>query len=270
MKYVKNVTSTSADFYVYGEIVDEKVPDFWTGDISSTEVDPNELRADLEELEKQGITDFNIYINSPGGSVFAASAIMSQIKRFKQKTGARIHSYIDGIAASAASFLALVADDVNVYNTSIFMIHKPLVFSYGNADDLQRDIDLLNSIEDNTIVPAYMSKATVDEDTIKSLVDEETWFNGNPEDDLYMGNFFEINHLDEAKAVTACASKNLFKMYKHLPNALKNIKNEAEDVEKPVEKQEESQEEPVEKNEVDKTENVDYSQFDATIKLLQL
>lgn len=270
MKYIKNVTSTSADFYVYGEIVDEKIPDFWTGDISSTEVDPNELRADLEELEKQGITDFNIYINSPGGSVFAASAIMSQIKRFKQKTGARVHSYIDGMAASAASFLALVADDVNIYNTSIFMIHKPLVFSYGNADDLQRDIDLLNSIEDNTIVPAYMSKATVDEQTIKCLVDEETWFNGNPEDELYMGNFFTVNRLDEAKAVTASISKNLFNMYKHVPKALKNIENTDETGENPGENSDATPSEPVENNEVDKTENVDYSQFDATIKLLKL
>ena len=269
MKYVKNVTSTSADFYIYGEIVDEKLPDFWTGDISSTEVDPNELRADLEELERQGITDFNIFINSPGGSVFAASAIMSQIKRFKQRTGARIHSYIDGIAASAASFLALVADDVNIFNTSIFMIHKPLILSYGNADDLQRDIDMLNSIEDNTIIPAYMGKATVDEQTIKGLIDDETWFNGNPDDDLYMGKFFNVNRLDQEQAVTACASKKLFDMYKHVPKALKNVEKQ-EDGEKAVEKPAEPQEEPVENKDVDKSENLDYSRFDATIKLLKL
>ena len=154
MKYLKNLMGNSADFYIYGEIVDEKVPDFWTGDISSTEVDPNELKDELDEAERQGVRDLNIYINSPGGSVVATSAIMSQLKRFKQRTGAQLHSYIDGLAASAASFLALVADDVNIYSTSIMMIHKPLLFSYGNADDLQRDIDLLNNIEDNTIIPA--------------------------------------------------------------------------------------------------------------------
>lgn len=267
MKYLKNLMGNSADFYIYGEIVDEKVPDFWTGDISSTEVDPNELKDELDEAERQGVRDLNIYINSPGGSVVATSAIMAQLKRFRQRTGAQLHSYIDGLAASAASFLALVADDVNIYSTSIMMIHKPLLFSYGNADDLQRDIDLLNSIEDNTIIPAYMSKAKVEESEIKSLVGDETWFNGNPDDEKFIGNYFVVNYLDQTKPVTACASKKLFNFYKHVPEQLKNL-------EKPESEETSTNEEPKENaednKEVDKMENVDYSAFDATIKLLTI
>lgn len=270
MKYLKNIVGTSADFYVYGEIVDEKMPDFWTGDISSTEVDPNELKDELEEAERLGIRDLNLYVNSPGGSVVATSAIMSQIKRYKQKTGARVHSYIDGLAASAASFLALVADDINIYSTSILMIHKPLLLSYGNADDLQRDINLLNSIEDNTIIPAYMSKAKVDESEIKSLMADETWFNGNPEDEKYIGNFFAVNYLDQAKPVTACASKKLFNLYKHVPQQLQNLEEQTAPEENEPENVEETPETAVEKNEVDKSENVDYSTEDATIKLLTI
>jgi len=269
MKYLTNIASNSADFYIYGEIVDEKMPDFWTGDISSTEVDPNELKDELEEAERLGIRDLNLYINSPGGSVMATSAIMSQIKRFKQKTGARIHSYIDGLAASAASFLALVADDINIYNTSQLMIHKPLLFSYGNADDLQRDIDLLNNVEDNTIIPAYMSKAKVDEAEIKSLMAEETWFNGNPESDRFIGKYFIVNALDQAKPVTACTSK-LFNLYKHVPQQLQNLEEPAEPEKTEPEAVEETPETAVENKEVDKSENVDYSTEDATIKLLTI
>lgn len=269
MKYLTNLAGTSADFYIYGEIVDEKMPDFWTGDISSTEVDPNELKDELEEAERLGIRDLNLYINSPGGSVMATSAIMSQIKRFKQKTGARVHSYIDGLAASAASFLALVADDINIYNTSQLMIHKPLLFSYGNADDLQRDIDLLNNVENNTIIPAYMSKAKVDEAEIKSLMAEETWFNGNPEDEKFIGNYFMVNALDQAKPVTACTSK-LFNLYKHVPQQLQNLEEPADPEKTEPEAAEETPETAVENKEVDKSENVDYSTEDATIKLLTI
>lgn len=269
MKYLTNLAGTSADFYIYGEIVDEKMPGFWTGDISSTEVDPNELKDELEEAERLGIRDLNLYINSPGGSVMATSAIMSQIKRFKQKTGAGIHSYIDGLAASAASFLALVADDINIYNTSQLMIHKPLLFSYGNADDLQRDIDLLNNVENNTIIPAYMSKAKVDEAEIKNLMAEETWFNGNPEDEKFIGNYFMVNALDQAKPVTACTSK-LFNLYKHVPQQLQNLEEPAEPEKTEPEAVEETPETAVENKEVDKSENVDYSTEDATIKLLTI
>lgn len=224
MKYIKNVTQNSADFYVYGDIVDEKTADWWTGEVSSTEVDTNELKQELDDL--QGITDFNIYINSAGGSVFASSTMVSLLKRFKQNTGAKIHGYIDGLCASASTYLLMVADDINFYQNSIMMIHKPMTVSWGNADDLQKDIDTLNTIENDMMIPMYMNKAKVSEDEIKNLIANETWFSGNKNDDMYIGNFFEANYLDEPKAVVASVSKELFKNYKHVPEALKNIKKE--------------------------------------------
>lgn len=223
MKYFKNITSNSADFYVYGELVDEKTVDWWTGEKSATEVDTVEMKNELDELENKGIKDFNIYINSPGGSVFASSTIVSMLKRFKDNTGAKIHSFIDGLCASAATYLCMVADDVNVYQNSILMIHKPMTFSIGNANDLQKDIDTLNTIENNMMVPMYMNKAKVSEEEIKNLIGNETWFNGNQNDEMFIGNFFNINYLDEAKEVTACVSKDLFKNYKNTPSTLKNM-----------------------------------------------
>ena len=85
MRYFKNIVNNGADFYVYGELVDEKETDWWTGEKSQTEVDTLDFSNELDELEQNGVTDLNIYINSPGGSVFASSTIVSMLKRFKEK-----------------------------------------------------------------------------------------------------------------------------------------------------------------------------------------
>ena len=271
MKYFKNVTPSTADFYVYGEIVDEKYPDFWTGEYSSTEVDTNAMKDELDELEKKGIKDFNIYINSPGGSVFASSTMVSLLKRFKQNTNAKIHGFIDGLCASASTYLLMVADDINVYQNSILMIHKPMTMSFGNADDLQKDINTLNVIENDMMIPMYMNKAKVSQEEISELIKNETWFNGNKDDELFIGNFFNINYLDEVKEVTASVSKNLFKNYKHIPNSLKNIEpSENEGEPKQQEEVVEIVEEPIEKpNEEEVGEAIDYSTYENKISSLK-
>ena len=258
MQYFKNITSNSADFYVYGDIVDEKQPDFWTGEISSTEIDTNEMKNELDELQNKGIRDFNIYINSPGGSVFASSTIVSMLKRFKQNTGAKIHGFIDGLCASAATYLLMVADDINVYQNSIMMIHKPMTISWGNADDLQKDIDTLNTIENDMMIPMYMNKAKVEESELKNLISDETWFTGNQKDKMFIGNFFDINYLDEAKEVTACVNKDLFKNYKHIPDTLKDMCKNAQNNRNIVQKSEEKpkQQEVVEKIDYTAYENI--------------
>lgn len=261
MKYLKNITSSSADFYVYGDIVDEKYPDFWTGEYGSNEIDTNDLKNELDDL--QNIKDLNIYINSPGGSVFASSTMVSLLKRFKQNTGAKIHGFIDGLCASAATYLLMVADDINVYQNSILMIHKPLTFSFGNANDLQKDIDTLNTIENDMMIPMYMNKSLVDEDTLKELVNNETWFNGNKQDEMFIGNFFNINYLDEAKEVTASVSKNLFRNYKNIPDALKEeCKKEPINIEV-------QNEEPKQQEIVEEAKKIDYSIYEAKLSSLK-
>lgn len=222
MKYFKNLVNNGADFYVYGEIVDEKEPDFWTGEVSKTAVDTADFKEELDELERNGVTDLNIFINSPGGSVFASSAIASMLKRFKEKNGAKIHSFIDGLCASASTYLAMVADDLNIYKNSIMMIHKPMTISIGNSFELQRDINKLDMIENDMMIPMYMDKAKVSEDEIKFLIGNETWFNGNVANEMFIGNFFNANFLDEEKAVPMNFAKDVFKNYKHVPSCFGN------------------------------------------------
>lgn len=229
-KYLKNLTKTSADFYVYGDIVDENAPDWWTGEKSATAVDTNAFKEEIDSLD--GVKDFNIYINSGGGSVFASSAMVSMLKRFRQNTGAKIHAYIDGLCASAATYLAMVADDINIYKNSVLMIHKPMTYAYGNANELQHDIDTLNLIESGTMLPMYEAKAKegITAEKIAELVDGETWFSGNADDEMYIGNYFNVNALETVKDVQACAT-DLFRNYKHVPDALRKPKQ----TEKPVE-----------------------------------
>ena len=254
-KYFKNVTSTSADFYVYGAIVDEKEPDWWTGEVSKTDIDPNDMKNELDELQKNGVKDLNIYINSPGGSVFASSTIVSMLKRFRTNSGAKIHSYIDGLCASAATYLCMVADDINIYQNSIMMIHKPMSFAWGNTNDFQKEIDTLNTIENEMMVPMYLSKSTKNEEELKRLINDETWFSGNESDVLFIGNYFNVNYLDELKEVSACTSKGLFKNYKHIPKELDN---------KQVTEQEPKQQEVVKNNQ-----ELNYSAFDNILNSLK-
>ena len=231
-RYLKNLTQTSADFYVYGDIVDENSPDWFTGEKSETAIDTMTFKKELDSLN--GITDFNIYINSGGGSVFASSAMVSMLKRFRDDTGAKIHSYIDGLCASASTYLAMVADDINVYKNSVMMIHKPMTMSYGNADELQKDIDTLNTIEKGVMLPMYEAKAVdgITVDDIEEMLHDETWFTGNPDDTMYVGDFFNVNQLEGAKTVQACAT-DLFRNYKHVPERVKNMLNRPKQ-EKPV------------------------------------
>ena len=221
-KYFKNITPTSADFYIYGDIVDDST-DWWTGEKDAFNVDPLDLKDELDQL--QGTKELNIYINSGGGSVFASSTMVNLFRRFREQNSATINAYVDGLCASASTYLLMVADNVNIYDNSIVMIHKPMTWSFGNTDDLKKDLETLDTIENDLMIPMYMAKANVSEDEIKELISKETWFNGNPDSDLYLGNYFNINHLEETKQAVACSSLLLNK-YNNTPKALTEQKTE--------------------------------------------
>lgn len=264
LKYFKNLIGNSADFYVYGTIVDEKEPDFWTGEISKTEIDPLEFKEELESLDN--ITDINIFINSGGGSVFASSSIVSMINRCKEKKKIKVHSFIDGICASAATYLLFCADDINVYQNSIMMIHKPMTMAFGNSNELQKEIDTLNTLENNLMIPMYAKNAKVDENEIKKLINNETWFTGNEKDTLYIGNYFNVKLIEENKQAVASVSSNLYKNYKHIPDSLKSVLSEEnkQDNKTLVENNKNENKANLEPNNT-----IDYSYFENKIKFLK-
>lgn len=224
----KNITSSEADLFVYGEIVQEKSVDWWTGEESQTDVGLMDFKEQLDSIVN--VQKLNLYINSPGGDVFTASTMISMLQRLKDK-GTIINAYVDGLSASAASFLMMVADNVNLYKNSTVMVHKPMSFAMGNANDMQKTIDALNKIEESVMMPMYMNKSKVSEEEIKSLIDAETWLSAKE-----MDKYFNVTLLDEEKTAVASISSNLFKNYKNIPdfikNSLKNVQNEEKTEEK--------------------------------------
>ena len=212
----KNITSTEADLFIYGEIVQEKSVDWWTGEeVSDTEVALMDFKKELDSLGN--IQKLNLYINSPGGDVFTASTMISMLERQKDK-GTEINAYVDGLSASAASFLMFVADNIYLYKNSIVMVHKPMSYAVGNANDMQKTIDALNKIEDSVMIPMYLSKAKCDEAKIKELIDAETWLSSTE-----MQEYFNVTVLNEEKVAVACISSKLFDKYKNVPDSIKNI-----------------------------------------------
>lgn len=163
--------------------------------------------------QEQG-KDLNIYINSGGGSVFAGMAIYNMLKRHEGfKT-----VYVDGIAASIASVIALAGDRVVIPQNAYFMIHKPWIGLCGayNSDKLIKAAEDLDRIEEG-ILNVYQDnlKEEIDIEEIKEKLSEETWFTGKE-----ASNYFNFE-VDEKKEVAACVS-DYFDKYNKVPHALKN------------------------------------------------
>ncbi|AYV67091.1 peptidase [Niallia circulans] len=200
---VKNLTSSSADLYIYGEIVNNTD---WKWDES--DVMPEDVLNALNQINN--LSEVNIYINSPGGSVFAGLAIYNMLSRNKAKK--IVH--VDGVAASIASIIALAGDEINIPSNAFMMIHKPLVGMYGNATDLRKAADDLDALEEG-LMNVYTENLVegVEADTIRDMLQNETWLNGNE-----VAKYFNVK-VTEAKNYAASAVDYLNK-YEKTPKIL--------------------------------------------------
>ena len=198
---MKKINEKEGEVTLYGEISDVT----WWGD----EVTPKQFKADLDAL---GDVDLiRVYINSPGGDVFAGQTIYSILKRHK----AKIHVYIDGLAASIASLIAMAGDKVIMPANAMMMIHNPWTIAAGNANDFRRLADDLDKIRDSMIV-AYENKSALTMDEIKQLMDAETWLSAN---DCIEYGF--VDEIEEAKQTAACIDTKYFAHYQNVPEALR-------------------------------------------------
>lgn len=229
---IKNITDTSADIYIYGEICLEKAVDWWTGEVSKTDVALMDFKEELDSLGD--ISILNLYINSPGGDVFVTSAMISMLERLKAQN-VQINAYVDGLAASAASFLLMVADNIYLYKNSVVMLHKPMCSAYGNANELQDIINMLDKIENSTMIPMYLAKAKISEEEIKELVAKESWLSADE-----VNKYFNVNLLQSANQVAACIDRKIFDKYKNVPQNLisKTADLEKEDIQNKKEAEE--------------------------------
>ena len=206
-----------ASLYVYGAIVSE-ADEYWG---SESDFALTEFKKELDSLGS--IKNLDIYINCPGGEVFAASTMATLLQRLKDK-GTYITSYVDGISASAASFLMMVANEIKLYKNSVVMIHKPMSVAWGNVNDMQKTIDSLNVIEDGVLMPMYMAKAKVTEATIKRWINKEKWFNA-----IEMAEAFNVTLIESEKLAIANLDKEILKHYKNVPEEIKNILDDVVD-----------------------------------------
>ena len=158
---MKNDEEKSAELILYGSIGSDE---YWD-DISD-----KAFKQDIENLGD--VENITLHINSPGGSVFSAVAIANTLKNHKAKVTANI----DGLAASAATIITSACDTVRMPKNALFMIHNPITFAYGNNQEMQKTVEMLDKVK-NSIIETYLNKTKTDKETLSELMDNETWMN---------------------------------------------------------------------------------------------
>lgn len=137
--------------------------DSWFDD----DITPKQFKSEL--INSEG--DIVVWLNSPGGDVFAASQIYNMLKEYNGKVTVKI----DGIAASAASVIAMAGSEILMSPVAMMMIHNPATVIYGEASDLQSGIDMLSEVKES-IINAYEQKTSLPRNKISKMMDAETWF----------------------------------------------------------------------------------------------
>ena len=158
--FVKNEETAETELLFNGPISE----DTWFGD----EVTPALFRDELSKVKG----DLTVWLNSPGGDVFAASQIYTMLRNHKGKVTVKI----DGIAASAASVVAMAGDETLIAPTGMIMIHNPATAAFGNKEAMEQAIRLLDEVKES-IINAYETKSHISRGKIAKMMDEETWLN---------------------------------------------------------------------------------------------
>ena len=121
-----------------------------------------------------GTGDITVWINSPGGDCVAAAQIYNMLSNYKGKVTVKI----DGIAASAASVIAMAGDTVLVSPVSMLMIHNPATMAWGDHAEMQKAMDMLSEVKES-IINAYVLKTGLSRPKLSHLMDAETWMDAN-------------------------------------------------------------------------------------------
>jgi len=156
--------ANEVDIFLYDQIVSSEDEAEWWGGVA-----PESFVKAVYAVDKQAT--INLRVNSPGGSVFAARAMEQALRAHKGK----VVVHIDGLAASAATFVSMAGDEIVMSKGAMFMIHKAWTGMWGNAEDLRKEADLLDKI-DGTLAETYADKTGKDIAAITEWMAAETWF----------------------------------------------------------------------------------------------
>ncbi len=130
-----------------------------------------------------GKGNITVWINSPGGDCFAAAQIYNMLTSY----AGHVTVKIDGLAASAASVIAMAGDTVMVSPVSMMMIHNPATIAMGDRGDMQKAIEMLDGVKDS-IINAYVAKTGLSRNKLSKLMDDETWMDANMAIDLHFAD----------------------------------------------------------------------------------
>lgn len=181
---IKNKTAEKAEIWIY-EYIGE---DFWTGG----GVTAKNFQKELSAVKASQI---DLHINSPGGDVFDGITIYNLLKQHP----ANVTTYIDGLAASIASVIALAGNQIYMAENALFMIHNPWGMTMGDASDMRKMADSLDKVRDSISI-SYASKTGKEADEINALMDAETWMDADE-----AMEFGFIDNVTEKMDMAACA-----------------------------------------------------------------
>lgn len=216
---MKKKAQNKGEIYIYGDIVSTKWDD--------SDVTAIDLKKELDSLGD--VNEIDVHINSAGGNVFEGHVIYNMLKTHK----AKINVYVDALAASIASVIAMSGDTIFMHKNSFLMIHNSWIMTVGNSRELRETAELLDKT-DASSNHAYLDKATnISEEELKQLLEAETWLTA---DEALEKGF--INEILGANQTAASISKESAQRFKTVPDDIKKdmvSKDNVENIERPLE-----------------------------------
>lgn len=210
---VANVAETDdIELRIDGEIVDDEF--IWLYEWAGiAAVSPNKFK---EELAQYKNTPLTVWIDSFGGSVFAAAGIYNALKEHK----AKITVKIDGKALSAASVIAMAGDEIKMSPVALMMIHNPLTWAEGDMHELRHIADVLDEVKES-IINAYRLKTGKSRSKISELMDSETWMSAKAaiKDGFADAMLYEADEISAYNPIAynrLCVQNSVAKSYKKL------------------------------------------------------
>ena len=185
----ENAPTPERTLFLNGTIAEQS----WFDDDVTPQIFKDELMS--------GSGDITVWINSPGGDCVAAAQIYNMLMEYPGSVTVKI----DGIAASAASVIAMAGTKVCVSPVSMLMIHNPMTFAFGNTAEMQKAIDMLGEVKES-IINAYEIKTGMSRAKLSRLMDAETWMNANKAVELgFADEILQRDSLEDAEPQTASA-----------------------------------------------------------------
>jgi ATP-dependent Clp protease, protease subunit len=182
---IQNAASDDATIYLYDQIA-------WFA-VSADQF--------VKDLAKVSASTIHLHVNSPGGDVFDGIAMYNALLRHP----ARIVTHVDGLAASAASVVALAGDEIRIAQGGFVMIHNAWGGVIGNAGEMRKTADVLDQI-DGSLASLYAGRMAIDKDEAKALMDAETWFSA---EDAVAKGFADV--VEDRAAVEASCDLSAFR-----------------------------------------------------------